>query len=225
MIVTALVLAAAAIAIGALNSFVTGLLRVNPIVATIATMGIVQGLAIIIRPQPAGLVASAFRDTFGTSIGFVPVPFIILVVLSIAAEIWLYRGRGGLALRAAGFAPDATNRVGTRVVVVQSLALVVCAAVAVVAGVCLMALTGIGSNALGAGYTLQCFAAVFIGGAVLSGGRGSFVGAVLGALFLSLVNNVTPLLGIPDGSKQLVYGGILLVAVSMYAANEQLRSR
>ena len=68
---------------------------------------------------------------------------------------------------------------------------------AVVGGVFLASQTGLGSNAVGAGYTLTCFTAVFLGGAVLTGGKGSFVGAVLGALFIGLLGNVTPLLNIP----------------------------
>ena len=81
-----------------------------------------------------------------------------------------------------------------------------------------------GSNAVGAGYTLPVFAAVFLGGAVLTGGRGSFIGAMLGALFLALLDNVTPLLNIPDAWQQIIYGVILLVAIAAYASLARIRS-
>jgi ribose transport system ATP-binding protein len=96
---------------------------------------------------------------------------------------------------------------------------------AVVAGVLLASQTGIGSNAVGATYSLPAFAAVFLGGAVMTGGRGSFVGAVLGAVFLSLLDNVTPLLNIPNATEQVIYGVILLVAVSGYTVAQRIRTR
>jgi ribose transport system ATP-binding protein len=137
--------------------------------------------------------------------------------LAVALEVWLYRGKGGLALRAVGFDAQSSDRVGRRVVVVRSLGFIVCALGAVLGGICVAALTGIGTNDVGNGYTLPCFAAVFLGGAALGGGRGSFVGALLGALFLSLLDNATPLLDVPNGAKQAVYGLILIVAVGAYA--------
>jgi ribose transport system ATP-binding protein len=157
-------------------------------------------------------------------VGFVPTPFIVLAVLAIALEVWLYRTRGGLAVRGVGFNPEASNRVGRRVAVVRSAGLIVCALAAVIGGICLASLTGTGENNVGASYSLPCFAAVFLGGAVLTGGRGSFIGAVLGALFLSLLNNVTPLLNIPNAVNQTLYGAILFVAVGAYVAADRARN-
>jgi ribose transport system ATP-binding protein len=222
--VTIAVLLLVAAAVGSFNAFLIGGLKVNPIVATIATLGIVQGIAIVLRPQPAGVIASELGTAFSQGVGFVPTPFIVLVVLTIALEFWLYRARGGLAVRAVGFNPEASNRVGRRVAVIRSAGLIVCALGAVIGGICLASLTGIGTNDVGASYTLPVFAAVFLGGAVLTGGRGSFVGAVLGAIFLGLIDNVTPLLNIPNAAKQTLYGAILLVAVAAYATAERARA-
>jgi ribose transport system ATP-binding protein len=108
---------------------------------------------------------------------------------------------------------------------VRSVGLLVCAFGAVVAGVFLASLTGIGSNSVGAGYALPCFAAAFLGGAVMTGGRGSFIGAVLGAIFLALLDNVTPLLNIPNATQQTLYGAILLIAVGTYAVVQRARAR
>lgn len=209
---------------GALNALLIGPLRVNPIVATIATLGIIQGIAIVLRPQPGGMIAPDLGTAFSLGLGFIPAPFIILVVLTVALEIWLYRTRGGLALRAVGFNAQSSDRVGRRSVLVRSKGLIICAVGAVAGGICLASLTGIGSNNVGAGYSLPCFAAVFLGGAVLTGGRGSFIGAILGAIFLSLIDNATPLLNIPDGAKQTLYGAILIIAVAAYAGVQRMRN-
>ena len=223
MLATVPLLLLTAVLVGALNALLIGPLKVNPIVATIATLGIMQGFAIVLRPQPGGIIASELATAFSMGLGFIPVPFIILVVLTVALEVWLYRTRGGLALRAVGFNAQSSDRVGRRSVLVRSVGLIVCAAGAVVAGICLASLTGIGTNDVGTGYSLPCFAAVFLGGAVLTGGRGSFIGAFLGALFLSLIDNATPLLNVPNGAKQALYGVILIIAVAAYAGVLRMR--
>ncbi|KRF22412.1 ATP-binding cassette domain-containing protein [Phycicoccus sp. Soil802] len=212
-----------ALVVGAFNAVLIGLLKVNAIVATIATTGIVQGVAIVLRPEPGGFIAPELTTAFSQGVGFIPGAFLLLVALAVALEVWLHRGRGGLALRAVGFDAQASDRVGRRAVIVRSVGLVVCAFGAVLGGICVASLTGIGTNDVGGGYTLPCFAAVFLGGAALSGGRGSFVGALLGALFLSLLDNATPLLDVPNGAKQAAYGLILIVAVGSYAVAERRR--
>jgi ribose transport system ATP-binding protein len=213
-----------AVAVGGFNALLIGPLKVNAIVATIATTGIVQGVAIVLRPQPGGFIAPQLTTAFSRGIGFIPTSFLGLIALAVALEFWLNRGRGGLALRAAGFNAESTNRVGRRVIVVRSVGFVVCSLGAVLGGICLASLTAVGSNDVGTGYTLPCFAAVFLGGAVLSGGRGSFVGSLLGALFLSMLDNAKPLLNIPSGLEQMVYGLILIIAVGMYAFADRRRA-
>jgi ribose transport system ATP-binding protein len=212
-----------ALAIGCFNAFVIEKLKVNPIVATVATMAIIAGLAIVLRPKPDGIIAPDLNTLFSLGVGFVPTAFIVLVVIAIAGEWWLYGRAAGLALRATGFDMESTRRVGQPVLRVRAIGLVVCAFGAVVGGIFLASQSGIGTNSVGAGYTLTCFAAVFLGGAVLTGGRGSFIGAVLGALFLSLLNNVTPLLNIPDSIRQTIYGLILLTTVGVYAYSQRGR--
>ena len=213
------------VAVGGFNSLLIEVLKVTPIVATVATLGIVQGIAIVLRPQPAGLIAPKLGTDVAQGVGFIPIAFIALVVIACAMEFWLYKRRRGLALRAVGFNNESARRVGERVAVARATSLIVCALGAVVSGVFLASQTGLGSNAVGAGYALPTFAAVFLGGAVLTGGRGSFIGAVLGAVFLALLNNAMPLLNISDAYQQLIYGGILLVAIAAYASLERIRNR
>ncbi len=214
-----------AAAIGGFNALLIGWLKINAVVATIATTGIVQGIAIILRPTPAGVIAPDLGTAVSLGVAFVPAPFIVLVVLTIALELWLYKSRMGLAVRGAGFNPEASRRIGRGVGAIRAVGLLVAASGAVVAGVLLASQTGIGSNAVGATYSLPAFAAVFLGGAVMTGGRGSFLGAVLGAVFLSLLDNVTPLLNIPNATEQVIYGVILLVAVSGYTVAQRIRTR
>jgi ribose transport system ATP-binding protein len=225
IIATAVVLLCVALLVGGFNAFTIGVLKVNPVVATIATMGIVQGVAIVLRPTPEGYIAPQLGAAFSQGVGFLPAPFLVLVVLTIALEIWLYRSRSGLAVRGVGFNAESSRRIGRRVPSVRSFGLLVCALGAVIGGVFLASQTGVGSNSVGSTFTLPCFAAVFLGGAVMTGGRGSFVGAVLGAVFLALLDNVTPLLSIPNATRQTLYGVILLVAIGTYAVVQRMRTR
>ena len=225
IIATTAVLLCVALLVGGFNAFTIGVLKVNPVVATIATMGIVQGVAIVLRPTPEGYIAPQLGTAFSQGVAFLPAPFLVLVVLTITLEIWLYRSRTGLAVRGVGFNAESSKRIGRRVPRVRSAGLLVCALGAVVAGVFLASQTGVGSNSVGASYALPCFAAVFLGGAVMTGGRGSFVGAVLGAVFLALLDNVTPLLNIPNATRQTLYGVILLVAIGTYAVVQRMRTR
>jgi ribose transport system ATP-binding protein len=218
-------LLAVGVAIGGFNSFMIATLKVNPIIATIGTLGIVQGIAIVLRPTPAGVIAPSLATGFNKGIGFIPTPFLVIVIVTIALELWLYRSRRGLALRGVGFNAESSRRVGWPVGIIRSGALLLTALGAVVGGIFLASQTGVGSNNVGASYALPCFAAVFLGGAVMTGGRGSFIGALLGAIFLSLLNNVTPLLNIQNSWQQTIYGAILLVAISMYAIAARVRAR
>ena len=88
---------------------------------------------------------------------------------------------------------------------------------AVIGGIFLAAQVGVGSNDVGLGLALPAFAACFLGGAVLTGGRGTFLGAALGAVFLTVISNAAQALTVPFAWTQIIYGVILLVAVAVYS--------
>jgi ribose transport system ATP-binding protein len=220
-----LALIGATIAVGAFNGILIEGFGVTPIVATVASLGVVQGVAIMMRPKYEGLIAPNLSVWIRKSVGFVPFTFIAAVVIAIALEWWLYNTRRGLSLRGTGLHSEAVLRVGWKVRRIRAGALLVSTLGAVVSGVFLASQAGAGANNIGASLALPCFAAVFLGGAVMSGGRGSFVGALLGAVFLGLINNVVPLLGIASSWEQVLYGLVLLAAISAYAALDRARAR
>ena len=225
VLITVAGLAALALAIGGFNALMIIGLKVNAVVATIATLSIVGGIAIVLRPQSGGVIAPELGTLFNLGVGFVPATFIVLVLGAIGMELWLNRSRSGLALRAVGFNDEASGRIGWKVNAIRARAFIVCAAGAVLAGVFLASQTGTGSNAVGASYSLACFTAVFLGGAVMTGGRGSFIGAMLGALFISLLNNVMPFLNVPSAVSLAVNGAILVIAVALYGIMASVRGR
>jgi ribose transport system ATP-binding protein len=140
-------------------------------------------------------------------------------VLAVVWDLWLYRSRRGLAVRAVGLDETSARRLGTNTGLVVFAAFVVCSLMAVVAGFFSAALIQTGSPIIG-GYALQSIVAAVLGGASLAGGRGSFVGALLGALFLSLILNVLPLLQQPTEYGQIAIGVLTLVALVVYQGPE-----
>jgi ribose transport system ATP-binding protein len=207
---------AAGVAVGLLNGFVVQILKVNAVVATIATMGLIQGINVLLRPQPTGAIDPALLTAFNKTLLDVPVVFLAAAVIAVAADLWRARSYRGLLARASGFAEESTRRTGHRTILVKVGGYLGSGVLAAAAGLLLAAQVGIGSNSVGTGYTLLSFAACFLGGAALSGGRGSFVGALLGAMLLSLLTNITPLINVSDAVSQLVTGIVTILAVLVY---------
>ena len=100
------------------------------------------------------------------------------------------------------------------------LAFVVCSVMAAIAGFYSAALTQIGSPIVSPVIAVASIAAAVLGGASLAGGRGSFVGAVLAALFFSLIGNVLPLFQQPTEYRDIAIGGLILVALILYQGPE-----
>ena len=131
--------------------------------------------------------------------------------------MWLYRTRTGLAMRAVGLDETSSRRLGMATGRMVILAFVVCSVMASLAGFYLAAQVQIGSPIIG-NYALESIAAAVLGGASLAGGRGSFVGALLAALFLSLIDNVLPLFQQPTEYAQMTIGVLILLALVLYQA-------
>lgn len=207
--------------IGLLNGLIVRILEVNAVIATIATLGIVQGVAILLRNGPGGTISLGLSSALGVQAGFMPIAFLVVAAMAVLAEVWRLRASGGLSVQASGLSEESARRNGVRVNRLKLAAYVGCGLVASVAGIFLGVQVGTGSNAVGASYALPAFAACFIGGARLTGGKGSFVGALLGATFLTMLTNVAPLINIPDATGQIAAGVLTVVAVIAYTANQR----
>ncbi len=183
--------------VGLLNFVLIRWLSIPSIIATIATLSVLQGITLMLRPTPDGLISASFVDGMTASWGFVPYSFLGVVALAIALDLWLYRTRDGLTTRAVGLDDTSARRVGVSANIRFLRALLLSSLFACAGGLFLAALVGVGDPRLGTSFTLPTLAAAVLGGAALGGGRGSFIGAVNGALFLTLIINVLPFLGWP----------------------------
>jgi len=203
--------------VGLGNGALVKAVRIPSVIATIATASVLQGIALLLRPTPAGVIDFAFADSLLRPLGFLPWAFIVVAFLAVLGDLWLHFTSGGLRTRAVGLREEAARRVGVNTGRIYWRAFVLSGLLAALAGLFLAAQTGVGSPTIGAAYTLNSLAAAVLGGASLTGGHGSFIGALLGALFLSLVINIIPFLHINTAFGLIATGGLALVAISLYS--------
>ena len=207
----------AGLAVGVINGTMVRRLHINPVITTIAMLSVLQGVALHFRPVPAGLVEPDFMSALRTRIDFLPVSFLGLIALAVIGDLWLYRTRSGLRLRAVGFHEEAARRNGIRTGFVHFRAYVISGGIAALAGLFLSTEVGVGHPTVGATYTLTSIAAAVLGGAALSGGRGSFSGALLGAIFFTLIVNIMPFLAVNTALGVIVSGALTLLAILLYS--------
>lgn len=205
------------LAVGALNGAMVRRLKINPVITTIAMLSVLQGIALYLRPIPAGSINAGFMEALTARVWFLPFSFVGLIALAALGDLWLYRSRSGLRARAVGFREEAARRNGIRTGFVHVRAYVLSGGMAALAGLFLSTEVGVGHPTVGATYTLTSIAAAVIGGAALSGGRGSFLGALFGAVFFTLIINIVPFLGVNTAVGVIVSGALTLLAVLIYS--------
>jgi ribose transport system ATP-binding protein len=219
LLVGALAVVGVGLATGIFNATLIRVLKLPSIIATLGTLSILEGASLLLRDHPEGFINADVIAALNTSVSFVPYAFIGVVVVAIVADLWLYRTRAGLALRAAGLDDTSSRRLGMATGRIVFLAFVVCSLMAAVAGFYSAAQVQIGSPIIG-NYALESIAAAVLGGASLAGGKGSFVGTLLAAVFLTEIGNVLPLFQQPTEYAQMTIGGLILLALVLYQAPE-----
>jgi ribose transport system ATP-binding protein len=217
-----LVMIAAAAAVGLLNGSMVRFARFTPIVATLVTYIALQGISLVLRPFQAGYISFSILNTINHSVGPVAIAFLAAIAVAIAMEWALHRARWGRSLRAIGSDPAAAFRLGVRPSVTVIGAYVASALFACVGGVLLMAQVGVGDPTQGVNYTLASVTAVVLGGTSIFGGRGSFIGALFGAVLVEELLNVTTFLQLSQAWQYWVQGVLVMVAVGIYT---QARAR
>jgi ribose transport system ATP-binding protein len=204
--------------VGVANVVLTKVLGLSSIIATLATYSILIGVSLWLRPTPDGSISLEFGDFMLSSVGFLPVAFILVVVVAIAGDLWLYRSGGGLLTRSVGLDETSAARLGAKVGFVFVRALMISSLAAAFASFFLSSQVLVGDPNVGLAYTLTSIAAAVLGGASLAGGRGSFVGAVIGAVFLTEIIVIVPFLGLHSSWAQMLVGALTLLALAFYQA-------
>ena len=196
--------------------------RFTPIVATLVTYIALQGVSLVLRPFQGGYISFSVLNAINHSIGPIAIAFLLAAAVAVAMERALRRTRWGRDIRAIGSEPAAAFRLGVRPGVAILGAYVASALFAGVGGVLLMAQVGVGDPTQGVNYTLASVTAVVLGGTSIFGGRGSFVGALFGAVLVEELLNVTTFLQLSQAWQYWFQGVLVMVAVGIYT---QARTR
>jgi ribose transport system ATP-binding protein len=206
----------AAIAVGFVNGFLIRLGRFTPIAATLTTYIALGGFAFLLRSTQGGYISVTFQNNINYVYGAIPAVFIALVVIAVIFELALRYRPWGWHLRAVGSDEESARRIGIPVTRTIVLGYIGSSLFAFLGAIILMGPYGVGDPSQGQAFTLTSVTAVVLGGTSLLGGRGTFIGTVLGALLLQQVLNATTFLGLGSTSQYYFQGLLILVAAVIY---------
>jgi ribose transport system ATP-binding protein len=222
--VEALPLAAGVIAIlmfttlfGLLQGLLITSLRLPAIVVTIATFIGLQGLALLLRPTAAGQIDDAISDAAQFPIGFLPAGLVLTLAMVAVAEWLLFRTGFGRRFRAVGSSPLASYRLGIDSQRLTWIAFVISGLLTGVGGLMLAGQVGIGSPTTGSDYTLMSITVVVLGGASVTGGRGSFIATLLGAALVQATSSASSYIDANSSVHYTVIGTLTLIAAIFFS--------
>jgi ribose transport system permease protein len=202
---------------GACNGLLITRAGLPPFIATLGTLSIGRGLIYVITQ---GYPVTAPRDPLLLQIGQgyvgqVPMPVIIMIVVTIVATAFLSRSTLGRYIYAVGGNEEAARLAGINVNRVKMFVYTMSGFLASVSGIILLSRLVSAQPTAGLGQELPVIAASIIGGTSLIGGEGTALGAVLGAAIVGVLENGIVLLGINTYAQQVVTGAVILLAVGL----------
>jgi ribose transport system permease protein len=203
-------------AMGLLNGLVVSKGKVAPFIATLASMTILRGLALVVS---GGSPITGFNsDLFsmlggGYVAGLVPIPVVWMLIMFGLFAFLLKKTVFGRHVYATGGNEEAARLSGVKVDQIKLWVYTISGAMSAMAGVVLTSRLNSAQPTAGSGYELDAIAAVVLGGTSLTGGRGWIFGTLMGALLIGVLNNGLNLLGVSSFYQQVIKGVVILLAV------------
>ncbi|MBM7322164.1 ABC transporter permease [Agrobacterium sp. S2] len=219
--------------LGAINGVLVAGFGMASFVATLAMMTMARGLAYMLsNGQPVRFPRDLSTAQILTAFGSKGVPGlglpwpVLAVLLFIALFIFLLRRTNwGRLTVATGSNESAVRLAGLPVWRYKFLAFMLCGALSALAGIFVAARTAVGTPVTGIGLELDAIAACVIGGALLSGGRGTVINTMIGVLILGLIGNIMNLMSVPAYPQQIIKGVIIILAVLMQGIGAHAKRR
>jgi ribose transport system permease protein len=217
----------AGLAVAALGGLVNGLLvaraRVNALITTLGTLGIFQGVAILVAGPSIADLPPGFTALGQTELLGLQLPVWFLLGVAGVGHYLLRHTRRFRQFYYVGSNAKAARLSGINVEQVQILGFTLMGLLAGAAGLAFAARVGTAVATAGAGSELRVITAVILGGASLSGGKGSVPGALIGVVFMALVNNVLIIARVSSYWQGIVVGVILVLAVALDSYQNKAR--
>jgi ribose transport system ATP-binding protein len=203
--------------VGGINGILIRFANFTPIAATLAMYIGLQGMSFLVRDNPGGYINANIVEIVTSQFGPIPVAFIVLVAVAIASEYLLRKTGPGWRLRAVGSNEESARRVGVWVNGTFLFGYISCSLLTAIGAVMLMSQIGVGDPRQGINYTLSSITAVVLGGTSLRGGRGTFIGTLLGAVLLTEVLNAATFLGLTQTYQYVFQGALIVIAALIYS--------
>jgi ribose transport system permease protein len=200
---------------GLANGLLVAKVRVNALIVTLATLGIFQGLAILIAGPSIANLPESFAWFGQTEVRGIQLPVLGMLALAVAFHVLLTYSRFFRQYYYVGSNPKAARLSGINVERLQVLGFTLMGLIAGAAGLCFAARVGAAVSNAGVGAELRVITAVILGGASLTGGKGSIPGALIGVVFMALVNNVLIIARVSSYWQGIMVGVILVLAVAL----------
>jgi ribose transport system permease protein len=215
--------------LGLVNGLLVVWLRIPTIIITLGTFSAFRGLSLVINESRAVVPqdkSSAFFSLFDIKVlGLIPIVAILFLALAVFLHLLLHRSRFGYRVQAMGSNPDAARLAGIPVDRTRILVLVLMGAIAGLTGAMFLGFREAIDPVTGGDYLLPVVAAVIIGGTPLSGGRGTIVGAVVGALIIQVITTGILFLGVDAKWSTFVTGAVIILAVAIDQLVRRQRER
>ncbi|MBA2757989.1 MAG: ABC transporter permease [Chloroflexi bacterium] len=215
--------------LGLINGVLAVWLRIPVIIITLGTFSAFRGLSLVVNESRAVVPpdkTGSFFALFDVKLfGLIPSVAVAFVVLAVILHLVLHRTRFGYRVQAMGSNPDAARLGGIPVDRTRILVLVLMGAIAGLTGAMFLGFREAIDPVTGGDYLLPVVAAVIIGGTPLSGGRGTIVGAVVGALIIQVITTGILFLGVDVKWSTFVTGAVIILAVAVDQLVRRQRER
>ena len=225
LLVGLVVIAVFAIVVGLVNGISSNYLKVPPMITTLCTSTILEGVALWILPVAGGKINSDFARFVYRKWDIISMPLIILVLLFLVVRYMLYKTRSGVGLYAVGRNRAIASSMGIHVSRTSVKAYVIASLCAAVTGLLLASRMRVGDPTCGTSYSMDSISAAVIGGTSLSGGVGLLSGTVAGAFLIGMLSNVMNILRINQFWQYVMKGALLIVAMVIYSVSDLIRGR
>lgn len=214
IIVSFLIAVGVGLVVGLINGVLVAYCGMPAFIATLGMQTLLRGLALYIaNGRPISGLPEKFNFLGGGSIGIIPVPVIILIILSFITWYLMKYTRLGRHIYAIGGNPQAATVSGVNAKAIKVFTFIFAGITAAIAGLILTARIASGNASSGEGYELQAIAGCVIGGVSLNGGVGSVYGVICGVLVIGVLNNGMDLMNVSGYMQKVAQGIIIIVAV------------
>lgn len=214
---------------GLMNGIMIVGLRVHPFIITLGTMWILRGIAFVVSKAESILLpdklTSFAKATFGMSNTLYPVPMLVMIVVTIIGELYLVKTVMGRNIFAVGGNAEAARYSGLRLNKILIGVYVISGLTSGIAAFIGSSFYGSASCADATGYELYVIASAVVGGASLSGGKGSGISAMLGAILIILIRQSIRTLHLDQNYEWIIIGCAIIIAVFFDQINARLAKK